>query len=91
MEAISECADLRDLPLAVGADPARPPPALKSIAMARAKVAKALLISKRAAESKHYAGKWRYNIVGAVQGKCKDPDKPLRSWLKRGAPMGITE
>ena len=79
------------LPLAVGKNASRLPPSERAIEAARLKVAKALGISKRAAESKHYAGKWRYHIVGKIQRRCGDPDLSLSKWLKHGAPIGIIE
>ena len=91
LKSISDDADLQDLPLAVGANPSRQPPSLESINKARKNVAHALNISAAAAERKHYAGKWGYNIVEAVQIKSDDPDVSLPNCLKHGAPTGILE
>ena len=55
----------------------------------RDKVAAALQIEPGAAERRHAAAPWRYNVISAVQDRCNDPDRELRAWLQHGAPMGI--
>ena len=83
--------DLQQLPLAVGENAVRSPPTEASIDAARAAVAEALGICREERNLRHPAGKWRYAIVQAVQKASGDPDIPLGSWLKDGAPQGIVK
>lgn len=73
---------------AIAEDPE--PPSINATDRDRDKVVEALGLSAREANSKHIAGKWRYNVVGKVRKHCSDPDRVLRGWLKHGSPMGIT-
>ena len=89
LQVCEDIPELRDLPLAVGDNPDVPPPSDDAIKEARRRVGVALGIPACDVDAHHSAGKWRYNIVKAIQARCGDPDSPLVEWLKTGSPMGI--
>ena len=75
---------------ACGATPARAPPSEAGVKTLQAKVAKAIGISVRQASLSHPASTWRYEVVKAIQQACSDPDVHLATWLRDGAPMGLS-
>ena len=66
LEAYIKYDDLKNLPLAVGAKPAREPPGEEAIDQARKLVAQALGVPMEERNIKHPAGKWRARLVQAV-------------------------
>ena len=81
--------ELRGLRRALGPAPELEPPNADVIALVRAKVAELVGLSAEEAEQHHPASPWRHGLVGRIQDLCGDPDMPLRSWLRDGAPMGL--
>jgi hypothetical protein len=73
-----------------GANPSRAPPSDRGVKSLQAKVAKAVGNSIEQASRSHSASTWRYAIVEAIQKQSGDPDTALSTWLRDGAPMGLS-
>ena len=80
---------LQGLSASLGADPSRPPPSARTIALLRRRVAKALGLTKKQAEMHHPASSWKPNIVKKVMEQAEDPDRWVHKWLTTGFPVGI--
>ena len=94
-EVIRECwekdQELQGLSGCCGALPVREPPSEEAIGALRRRVAEVLGVDASLAEEHNAASSWRPALVEAVQARTGDPDKHIASWLRDGAPMGITK
>ena len=91
LQAWEDMEDLRNLTGACGADPARNPPEAATLVELRRRLATALGVEPKDFEDHHPASPWRYALVRALQVATDDPDEALHTWLRDGAPMGVTK
>ena len=74
-----------------GKQPARDPPSDENVAWLRRALEKMLAAPLGAFDFSNDASPWRYGLVQAIQEATKDCDRILPTWLREGAPMGLTK
>ena len=80
---------LRQVHLACGDSPGRPPPAEEDVAAARHAMGEALGLPIALADAHHAASPLRYELFRALAKRASDSDTEVAGWLQHGAPMGI--
>ena len=79
----------RGLVGALGPSPSREPPSLQDIFGLRLRVGRLLGVPDSVVDECHPVAPWRWRLFEALLGRLSDPDLPLVSWLRDGAPFGI--
>ena len=83
--------DLRDLAGCCGSDPRRAPPLEATIRAVRRGLERTLAVPEGTFEGHHHASPWRTDLVGTILYRANDPDVAIWSWLRDGAPMGLSQ
>ena len=83
--------DLRGLVGCCGSSPSRSPPLEASLAAVRRELERVFVIPPGVFEQHNDSTSWRTELVGTVLHRSGDPDAAIWSWLREGAPMGLSQ
>ena len=74
-----------------GKEATRKPPTEEELSAPRRRLETVLGLQPGEGDLRHPASPWRYMYFKAVQNLTEDPDKEIVSWLRDGAPMGLSQ